>query len=105
MPPEPWFWTKVAVKPRVTEAWVEKKSREPWKVSSAELVVCSISAGELLCLRAPMFYGNLCLAASSPKALWAELEAGHQAKPVEGSWAIVGQDVWSIVLTCFRLHR
>lgn len=68
MPPEPWFWTKVAIEAVVTEAWVDKKSEEDRKVSFTDMVVCSISGGELLCPRALMFCGNLSLAASSPKA-------------------------------------
>lgn len=75
MPPEPWFWTKVAIKATVTEACVDKKS-EPWKVNSTDMAMCSISVGELLCLRALMFCGNLSLAASCLKALEAELEVG-----------------------------
>lgn len=69
MPPETWFWTKVAVKATVTEACVDKKSEEPGKVSSTDMAMCIISVGKLLCPRALMFYDNLSLAASSRKAL------------------------------------
>lgn len=103
MPPEPWSWTKVAVEPRVPEAWAGEMSEEPWKVGCTETVLCSVSVGSFFV--SELRRSNLCLAASSPKALWAELEVGHQAKLVGGRWAIVGKDVWSIGLTCFRPHR
>lgn len=89
MPPEPCFWTKDAVETVTTEACVDKKSGEPWKVSSPAMVLCSISVGELLRPRPLMFCDNLSLAASSPKALWLSLKLGSRQ-----SWLEEAKHLW-----------
>lgn len=75
----------------VAEVCISKKSVEPWKVSPTDTVACTISVGKLRFPGALMFSANLSLAASSPKALWAELEVGQQAKLVGGKLGHCGK--------------
>ena len=75
----------------VAEVCVNKKSEEPWKVGPIDTVACTVSVGKLLFPGTLMFSANLSLAASSSKALWAELEVGQQAKLVGGKLGHCGK--------------